>query len=83
MSIDPRTQRVCCDAFSWFRFLAEACGADEGGAAANQRTHLRRAHTGMTTVSDLTRTGIDCENPLPLEISRWSGAADLVDTLVA
>jgi hypothetical protein len=37
----------------------------------------------MTTVSDLTRTGIDCENPLPLEISRWSGAADLVDTLVA
>jgi hypothetical protein len=37
----------------------------------------------MTTVRDLTRTGIDCENPLPLEISRWSGAADLVDTLVA
>jgi hypothetical protein len=41
------------------------------------------AHSGVTTVRDLTRTGIDCENPLPLEISCWSGAADLVDTLVA
>ena len=37
-----RGRRECCDAFSWFGFLAEACGADEGAPLPTQRTHLRR-----------------------------------------
>jgi SAM-dependent methyltransferase len=40
------------------------------------------AYTGITTVSNLSRGGIEDENPLPLDISRWSGAADAVDMLV-
>jgi rSAM/selenodomain-associated transferase 1 len=40
------------------------------------------AYTGITTVSNLGRAGIKDENPLPLDISRWSGPADAVDMLV-
>ena len=39
-------------------------------------------YAGMTTVSNLSRAVIDGENPLPLDIARWSGAADAVDMLV-
>jgi glycosyltransferase A (GT-A) superfamily protein (DUF2064 family)/SAM-dependent methyltransferase len=40
------------------------------------------AYTGMTTVSNLRRARVDGESPLPLDIARWSGAADAVDMLV-
>ena len=40
------------------------------------------AYAGTLTASSITPRGIDGENPLPLEVSRWSGPADAVDMLV-
>ena len=40
------------------------------------------AYAGTTTASSTTPRGIDGENPLPLDVSRWSGPADAVDMLV-
>jgi len=39
------------------------------------------AYAGMITVSSAAQPGID-DHPLPLEVSRWAGAADEIDMLV-
>jgi glycosyltransferase A (GT-A) superfamily protein (DUF2064 family)/SAM-dependent methyltransferase len=39
------------------------------------------AYAGMITVSSAAQLGID-DQPLPLEVSRWAGAADEIDMLV-
>ena len=40
------------------------------------------AYAGTLIASSITPAGIDSENPLTLDVSRWSGAADVVDMLV-
>ena len=40
------------------------------------------AYAGMMTASNITPSGPDGENPLLLDVSRWSGQADAVDMLV-
>ena len=40
------------------------------------------AYAGTLIASNITPAGIDSESPLPLDVSRWSGAADVVDMLV-
>ena len=40
------------------------------------------AYAGTLIASNITPAGIDSENPLTLDVSRWSGAADVVDMLV-
>jgi glycosyltransferase A (GT-A) superfamily protein (DUF2064 family)/SAM-dependent methyltransferase len=40
------------------------------------------AYAGTLIASNITPAGIDSDSPLPLEVSRWSGAADVVDMLV-
>jgi hypothetical protein len=39
------------------------------------------AYAGMITISDAAHADID-DHPLPLEVSRWAGAADEIDMLV-
>ena len=39
------------------------------------------AYAGMITISDAVHADID-DHPLPLEVSRWAGAADEIDMLV-
>jgi glycosyltransferase A (GT-A) superfamily protein (DUF2064 family)/SAM-dependent methyltransferase len=40
------------------------------------------AYAGTLIASNITPAGVDSEAPLPLDVSRWSGAADVVDMLV-
>jgi glycosyltransferase A (GT-A) superfamily protein (DUF2064 family) len=40
------------------------------------------AYAGTLIASNITPAGIDRESPLPLDVARWSGAADVVDMLV-
>ena len=40
------------------------------------------AYAGTLIASNITPAGIDSESPLSLDVSRWSGAADVVDMLV-
>jgi glycosyltransferase A (GT-A) superfamily protein (DUF2064 family) len=40
------------------------------------------AYAGTLIASNSTPAGIDSESPLPLDVPRWSGAADVVDMLV-
>lgn len=40
------------------------------------------AYAGTLIASNFTPAGLDSESPLPLDVSRWSGAADVVDMLV-
>jgi rSAM/selenodomain-associated transferase 1 len=40
------------------------------------------AYAGTLITSNITPAGIDSEGPLPLDVSRWSGAPDVVDMLV-
>jgi SAM-dependent methyltransferase len=40
------------------------------------------AYAGTLIASNITPAGIDSESPLPLDVSRWSGAADVVDMFV-
>jgi rSAM/selenodomain-associated transferase 1 len=40
------------------------------------------AYAGTLIASNITPVGIDSESPLPLDVSRWSGAADVVDMFV-
>ena len=40
------------------------------------------AYAGTLIASNIAPAGIDSESPLPLDVLRWSGAADVVDMLV-
>ena len=40
------------------------------------------AYAGTLIASNITAAGIDSESPLPLDVLRWSGVADVVDLLV-
>jgi rSAM/selenodomain-associated transferase 1 len=40
------------------------------------------AYAGTLVASNIAPAGVDSESPLPLDVSRWSGVADVVDMLV-
>jgi glycosyltransferase A (GT-A) superfamily protein (DUF2064 family) len=68
--------------FPWLLFSRKYAELMSGRRRQPSDRLFDAAYAGMKTVSDLTRAGIDGENPLPMDISRWSGAADPVDMLV-